>query len=158
MKSRVHPVIIIISGIIICIDLVYIAFIYGHLIQFGGEKSVTSLVYSYKKAVNDGDSEAYLKLVPMCERTAGEKAHVKEVINNYSGNNYDMEYVESKVMESSTTARGIAKMFLINPFNSPYVSETRMITVRVKGEDTRYLSLMVYKINGRYFIDDVDIE
>ncbi len=158
MKKDTNPVIIFFAVILICFNLVHIVCLYGHLIQSGGEKTLTSLVYSYKTAVNDGDSKAYMKLVPLCERTSSEKEYVKGIIGEYSGKNYDMEYVDVKALEQADHIKASAKMFLINPFNSPIVTESKLVKVKVTGEDTRYLSLNVVKINGRYYIDDIDID
>jgi hypothetical protein len=158
MKKSLNPVIIFFTVILVCLNLVYIACIYGHLIQSGGEKTLNSLVYSYKTAVNDGDSKAYMKLVPICERTSSEKAYVKGIIGEYSGKNYDMEYVDAEELDQADHVRVSAKMFLINPFNSPIVTDSKLVKVKVTGEDTKYLSLNVVKINGRYFIDDINID
>ena len=157
-KGKVNPVFIIVACIFIlfrCLDVITGSV---RLFQTGGASTVDALVEGYQDALNNGDAKAYLKLIPRSERTKEEKQHVKEMINEYSGNNYSMKVESSDSLGLRRIMSDNAKLILMDPLFCPIISEKQSVKVKIDKEDGIYYEMItVYKIFGRYYLDDVDV-
>ena len=157
-SSKLNPVVIVIICILMAIKLFDVVSLYGRIIPSGGKKSIDELVVSYQDAVNAGDASAYLKLVPGSERTSVEKKYIRENINDYAGNNYKMSVKASIPEEANRTISSAAKLFLMDPLFAPIVNEKVHVKILVESDKGSYYEVLtVYQINGRYYIDDVDV-
>ena len=157
-SSKLSPVVLVIAGILLVFKLIDLFSLYGRIIQTGGESSIEALVTSYQDAVNDADAAAYLKLVPKSERTSAEKKHIKEKIGDYSGKNYKMSVNESVQKETNNTLSTTAKLFLLDPMGASLVNREYSVSIDIDTEDGTYREIIyVLQINGKYYIDDVDV-
>ena len=156
MKKKLNPVIVILALILICIKVVYVVFLFGHTIQPGGEESIDGLIKSYQDSVNSGDADAYLKLVPSCEKFFAEKAYIGSQINNYSGNDFKMQFLESKSVNARNILTDEIKLFKLSPMRAPLISDKLMVKVKVTDTEDSIVTLQVYKIGNRYFLNDID--
>ena len=157
-SSSLNPVIIVIICILMAVKLFDLMSLYGRILPSGGKKSIDELVIGYQDAVNAGNSSDYLKLIPRSERTSSEKSYIKEKILDYSGNNYKMSVTSTDSADKSSAYSGTAKLVLLDPLFSPIVEEKVNVKVLVEYDKGSYYEMIsVYHINGRYYIDDVDV-
>ena len=130
----------------------------GRLLQTGGRASIEELVEGYQDAINAGDAKAYLKLIPRSERTREEKQHIKEKIDEYSGNDYEMKVESTDTRTFKSIISDNAKFVLLDPVFCPIISEKDSVKVSIKkGDEYYYEMITVYKIYGKYYLDDMDV-
>ena len=157
-SGKLSPVILVIAGILLVFKIVDLFSLYSRVFQTGGQSSIEALVTDYQDAINDGDAAAYLKLVPKSERTSAEKKHIKEKIGDYSGKNYKMIAGPSVEKEVNNTLSTTAKLFLLDPFGASLVNREYSVSVNIETDEGTYKEILyVLQINGKYYIDDVDV-
>ena len=157
-SGKLSPVILVIAGILLVFKIVDLFSLYSRVFQTGGQSSIEALVTDYQDAINDGDAAAYLKLVPKSERTSAEKKHIKEKIGDYSGKNCKMTVGASIEKEVNNTLSTTAKLFLLDPFGASLVNREYSVSVNIKTDEGTYKEILyVLQINGKYYIDDVDV-
>lgn len=157
-SGKLSPVILVIAGILLVFKIVDLFSLYSRVFQTGGQSSIEALVTDYQDAINDGDAAAYLKLVPKSERTSAEKKHIKEKIGDYSGKNYKMSVGASIEKEVNNTLSTTAKLFLLDPFGASLVNREYSVSVNIETDEGTYKEILyVLQINGKYYIDDVDV-
>ena len=154
-SDRLSPVIPIIAILLILIRLSLFAFIGLRFIPIGGEKSIDNLMLSFQSSVNNADENEYISLVPLSERSNKEISYVKENLARYSGKHYTFKAYDTK--KTSFSIVDTMKLYRMSPLFAPAIYEKYTVSVVVSDSEKDYdMSLMVYKINGRYYLDDVN--
>jgi hypothetical protein len=128
------------------------------LVQPGGCREMNTLIMEYQTAVNNGDEDLYLSLVPRCERNSFEKEYVSDKLDDLSGHKYEMSVDNYYSLGPDATGEVMGSLFVLNPINSPIVTEVYDVDVKVEDEDGKVntIELNVLYINKKYFINDVE--
>ena len=156
-KKKLNPVIIVLAVILICINLVALLSFAGRIFQNGGEETVNQLVLRYQYAINDGDVDAFMRLLPRSERVSEEKEYVKKNIEEYSGNNYLFELEDTIHKDYDAAGKDTVMLFIIDPMFSPLVFDSYELKLKVtdENENTYHTKMNVCKIGKKYYISDI---
>lgn len=159
-KKSLNPVIIILIVLLFGVKLFVIFSCCMRFVQPGGAADIGTLKWEYQKAVNDGDVDRYLALVPRSERNSLEKSCVSDKLKNLSGHNYQMELEDEEKKDSDRTGEIIGELLVLDPIGSPIVSKVYDAHIKVKDEsgESNIITLEVLEINDRYFIHDVEMD
>lgn len=157
-KSHLLQIIIVI-GVFLLISLIVIAIFMnlGPFKQSGGKESVDELLNAYIEAVNKGDSDAIMELIPKCERTSNEEDELKKALGKLEYQNGDMAIVlgSSKNMSEADKKLTEDKLNSLS-FLPVRVDSVQVIDATVTADGyEKHVKFNVIESGDRFFIDDV---
>lgn len=154
-SNKMNPFVLVLVIFLVAVNVINLFILGSKVIVFGGESSVESVVATYQTAINTGDADLYLSIVPAVEKSRSEKKYIKENIKDYAGKDYKIAIVDKTKQPSIDNAEDFAKLVMMDPFFFPIIKEKNILTVKVSGADEFTTKLTVYRIGDRYFLDDV---
>lgn len=158
-KNSLNPAIIILIIVLFCFQVLTIVSLIFRLVQPGGADTLSDLVSDYQTAVNNGDEDLYLSLVPRSETNSYEKEAVSEKLSKLKGNDYQIAERSHISKGSDVVGEVFGELFVLDPFGSPIPSDVIDLSLYVTDKDnnTSAASLTVLEINGKYFIHDLKL-
>ena len=156
-KHIVQISIILAAFLLIALCVVSVFMNWGPFKQSGGRESVSDLMNDYVSALNSGDVDAYMKLIPKAERNDKEKSEVTKAMSKLEYTGGDMTITVGASKSYSDSKKQLVKDKLNKLSAMPVrVDSVQEVNATISGEGyEQHVVFTVIESNGKFFIDDL---
>ena len=159
-KYTVQIILLITFVLVIGVALLAIFMNWGPFKQSGGKASVNELFDAYIKAINDRDTDSYMKLLLKAERMSEERKAVKKMMSDFTDDQTNMTLVVGSSKDLGDAKKKSVSEKLNNMSMMPVrVDSVQEVDATLKyGDEEKHVKFTVIESCDKFFIDDVMIK